>query len=170
MDALRWVPGRNPVLEVLKAGRRVERVVLARGARGPAVDALLRLASSRGVPVEWVDARELDRLCPGRPHQGVAARAEALPYVELAQVLGLARSRGEDPLVLALDGIQDQGNLGALLRVAEAAGAHGVVIPQRRAAGLGAGAARASAGAVEHVLVARVNNLARALQQLKGSG
>lgn len=169
MAALERVEGRRPVLEALRSGR-AQRVLLARGAHGAVVDEIVEAARRAGVPVEQVPREELDRRSATGRHQGVMAEARPLAYADLEAILERARQRGEPPLVLLCAGIQDPQNLGAMIRVADAAGAHGVVIPKDRSASLTSAVARASAGAVEHVPVARVTNLARALAGLQEQG
>jgi 23S rRNA (guanosine2251-2'-O)-methyltransferase len=161
--------GRNAVLEVLRAGRRrVSRVLLAEGVRPTeVVETILALAGERRVPVERVRREDLDR-DDGKAH-GVAAQAEPYPYVGLDDILLAAQERGEAPLVLLLDELQDPQNLGTLLRTAEAAGVHGVVLPYRRSAGITPAVVRASSGACEHLLVA-AENLAGAIERLREQG
>ncbi|MBO8141239.1 MAG: 23S rRNA (guanosine(2251)-2'-O)-methyltransferase RlmB [Firmicutes bacterium] len=162
--------GRNPVREALAAGRPVERVLVAKGAGGRPIADIFSLAKSRGVAVQEADRRRLDRMSGGRMHQGVIAVAAPKDYVDLDAILPAAAGRGEDPLVLVLDEVQDPHNLGSLLRSADGAGAHGVVVPRRRSAGLTMTVARTSAGAVEYVPVAQVANVAQALRELKERG
>ncbi len=164
------IPGRHPVLEALRAGRPLQRVLVARDARGGPVGEILRLARARGVPVQRVDPGVLSRVAGTARHQGVVGLAAAWAYQPLETLLDRAAERGEPALLVALDGVQDPHNLGAVLRTADAAGAHGVIVSARRAAGLTAAVARASAGAIEHVPVARVVNLARSLEELKARG
>ena len=161
------IHGRNPVLEALRAGRPINKVLLAEGIGRPAgVEEILRLAKDAMVVVERVDRRAVDRLSPDGRSQGVVALAAVKDYVDLEQLLEIARERGEPPLLIALDHIEDPHNLGAIIRTADAAGVHGVIIPQRRAAALTGSVARASAGAVEYVPVARIGNLSNALASL----
>lgn len=170
------VLGRNPVMEALRGGRAA-RVMIARGSRGGAFEVLLREARSRGVRVEEMDRSRLDRMAaehcgdqgPLR-HQGVIAYVAPLPPSDIPSILESARSRGQDPLVVALDGIEDPMNLGSIIRTAEASGAHGVIVPRRRAAGLTPAVARASAGAIEHLPVVVVSNLVYELRALKERG
>jgi 23S rRNA (guanosine2251-2'-O)-methyltransferase len=163
--------GRRAVLEALRAGRPVSRVLVARTAHGPGpLREILDAARRRGIPVQPVDSRRLDGLAQGLPHQGVAALAAVQALVDLDDVLDVARRRGEAPLVVVLDGVEDPHNLGAVIRTAEAAGAHGVVVPRRRAVGLTPAVARAAAGATAHLAVAGVGNMAAALAQLKAAG
>ncbi len=161
------VEGRNPVLEALRAGRPINKILIAQGVVQPAVVVeILRLAKEAGALVERVDRRAIDRLSTTGRSQGVVALVAVKTYANLDQLLEIGRIRGEPPLLILLDGIQDPHNLGAIIRTADGAGVHGVVIPGRRAAGLTASVARSSAGAVEHVPVARVGNLSNALARL----
>ena len=164
--------GRQPVRETLRARRRqVFKLAVARGIkRTGVVGQILALADQAGIPVQMVDRRELDKLGGEVNHQGLAAEVSGYPYVDLAEPLEAARQLDSPPFLLLLDHIQDPQNLGSLLRTAEAAGVHGVVIPGRRAAGVTAAAVRASAGAAEHVRVALVTNLVRAIETLKAEG
>lgn len=164
--------GRNSVYEALRAGRRqVHRVLVARGAQERETLAdLLALAAERGLPVSYVDRAQLDRAAGALHHQGVIAEGEGYPYVSAADMLALAGERQEPPLLLALDGVQDPQNVGTLLRTAEAVGVHGVLLPQRRAAHITPAVSRASAGAVEHLYIAIVPNMVRAIEGLKGAG
>jgi len=161
------VEGRNPVLEALRAGRPINKILIAQGVVQPAVVVeILRLAKEAGALVERVDRRAIDRLSTTGRSQGVVALVAVKTYANLDQLLEIGRIRGEPPLLILLDGIQDPHNLGAIIRTADGAGVHGVVIPGRRAAGLTASVARSSAGAVEHVPVTRVGNLSNALTRL----
>lgn len=164
--------GRNAVREALVAGRRrVHKVMLAEGMeeKGP-VEQILRLCHETGISVQRVKRHELDRLGGELQHQGVAAQVSAYPYVDLPVVFALARERQEAPFLLVLDSLQDPQNVGSLLRTAEAVGVQGVILPERRAVGITPAVSRASAGAVEHVLVSVVTNLAHTLDQLKKEG
>ncbi|HUW13695.1 MAG TPA: 23S rRNA (guanosine(2251)-2'-O)-methyltransferase RlmB [Anaerolineae bacterium] len=162
--------GRQAVREALRAGRREPiRLLVAQGVRETEhIAEIVSLAAAVGCPVLRVERRDLNRL--GAKHQGVALEASPYPYSDLATILALAERRAEPPLLVLLDHLEDPRNVGALLRTAEAAGAHGVVLPSRRAAAITPVACEASAGAVEHLLVARVTNLARTLTELKQSG
>ena len=159
------------MLEALRAGRPISRVLIAQTAhvRGP-LQEIVEEARRRRVPVQTVDPRRLDTLSQGIPHQGVAALGAIQTLVELGALLERARDRGEAPFLMVLDGIEDPQNLGAVIRTAEAAGAHGVVIPRRRAAGLSPAVARAAAGATAYLPVAGVTNLVAALERLKQDG
>jgi 23S rRNA (guanosine2251-2'-O)-methyltransferase len=159
--------GIHAVREALKTGRALDRIVMARGRHGERVDEIVRLAREHGVPVRFEDRAQLDRLAGTREHQGVVAVGAARGAVALADLL---RPGARDGLIAVLDGIEDPHNLGAIVRTALAAGALGVVIPERRAAGLTETVARAAAGALEHLPVARVVNLARAMEEMKEAG
>lgn len=164
------IEGRIPVLEALKAGREINKLLVAKGAKEGSIREVLAMARRAGVVVQEVDRSRLDALAQGRNHQGVIALVAAHRYADVETILQRAEAAGEDPLVLVLDGIEDPQNLGSLLRTADAAGVHGVIIPERRAVGLTETVAKVSAGAVEYVPVARVTNLARALDELKERG
>ena len=156
--------GIHPVLEALRAGRAVERIHVARGAAGGRLQEIIDLAKQQGIPVRFEERNALERMAPMARHQGVVALAAAHKYRDLEDVLEDAK------LVVVLDGIEDPHNLGAVIRTAHAAGASAVVIPERRAAGLTATVAKSAAGAIEHLPVARVTNINRALDQLKAAG
>jgi 23S rRNA (guanosine2251-2'-O)-methyltransferase len=160
------IAGRNPVLEALSAGRRIERVLVAAGSK---VDDIEAEAARRCVRIETVDRHYLDSLVKTL-HQGVVAFAEPLEYAVTEDILEMAESRGEPAMMVALDQLEDPQNLGSILRSCDAFGVHGVIILERRAVGLGPAVSRASAGAVEHVRVARVVNMARELDNLKRAG
>lgn len=167
-DDERLLAGRNPIREALRAGRPVEKLLVAAGELSGAAQEIIRLAREAGAVVQPVERSRLDQIYPA--HQGMLAYVAAAPYVELSDILDAAALRGEDPFVILLDGITDPHNLGAIVRTAECAGAHGVVIPERRAAGLTPAAAKAAAGALNHVPIARVKNLNRAIEELKARG
>ena len=160
--------GRNPIREALRAGRPMEKLLVADGDLSGAGREIVKLAKAQNVVVQVVDRSRLDQIYPA--HQGMLAYVAAVPYTPLEDILAAARDKGEDPFVVVLDGITDPHNLGAIIRSAECAGAHGVVIPERRAAGLSPAAAKAAAGALNHMPVARVKNLNRALEELKAAG
>ena len=170
-DRGEWIYGRRPVLEVLKAGRRhlYEAALPAEGRDAPEVAEARGALLSRGVPVKAMDREALDALCEGGNHQGVAVRVGGFPYISLEQVLHDVKER-PDAVVLFLDHIEDPQNVGSLLRTADAAGVTGVVLPEDRAAGVTPGVVRASAGASEHMRVARVVNLVRAIKDVQGAG
>ncbi|MCI8554602.1 MAG: 23S rRNA (guanosine(2251)-2'-O)-methyltransferase RlmB [Clostridiales bacterium] len=163
------IVGRNAVAEALRAGRQIDSVLAARGERGGPFASLLGQCRRKGIPVKEVDPRRLDKLC-GPHHQGIAAVAACQKYATVDELFAAAEDRGEPPLFVVCDELEDPHNLGAVLRTAEAAGAHGVIIPKRRAAGLTSAVYKASAGAVEYVPVARVSNITETLKELKKRG
>jgi 23S rRNA (guanosine2251-2'-O)-methyltransferase len=165
-----YIWGRNPVMETLRSARRVHRLLLAEGARDVGLAEILREAERRHVSIDYVPRRRLDELTRGAVHQGCVASVAPREYASVEDMLALAAERGEAPLLLILDAIQDINNLGSLLRTAEAVGAHGVIIPEHRAAGLTPAVDKSSAGAIEHLLVAQVTNLTRAVDALKKGG
>jgi 23S rRNA (guanosine2251-2'-O)-methyltransferase len=170
-EAAEFVAGRNPVVESLRA--RVPAAALyvgARAARDDRIEEAIKLAADRGVPVLEAGAAELDRLTGGALHQGLALRARAYQYAHPDDLLARAADAGQVPLIAALDGVTDPRNLGAIARSAAAFGAHGVVVPARRGAGVTAGAWKASAGALARLPVARAANLTRALQSYRDAG
>ena len=160
--------GRNPIREALKAGRSVEKLLVARGDLSGAARDIVRMAKDAGAVVQTVDRSRLDQIYPA--HQGILAYVAAVDYVTLDELFDRAAERGEDPFFILLDGVTDPHNLGAIIRSAECAGAHGVVLPERRAAGLGPAAAKAAAGALDALPIARVKNLNRAIDELKERG
>jgi len=163
-----YVWGRNPILETLRSPRQVKRILIAGGLRdAPAIAAILQEAERRHIPIETVPRHRLDQLSQGAVHQGCLAVVEARKYATLEQILDYARHKNEDPLLLILDAIQDVNNLGSLLRSAEAAGVHGVIIPLHHAAEVNATVVKTSAGASEHLLIAQETNLTRTIEFLK---
>lgn len=162
--------GRNPVAELLKSGSGVEKIFIAQGLREGGVKVIAALARERKIPVVTVPRPKLDQLCGGGSHQGVAAISSGIAEASLEDVLQIARDRGEKPLVVICDNVNDPHNLGAIIRCCEGAGAHGVVIPKRHGAPLNAAAVKASAGAAEHIPVCRVSNLADTVDKLKKAG
>jgi 23S rRNA (guanosine2251-2'-O)-methyltransferase len=170
-DATDTIYGLIPVLEALRVGnKRLEQIMIAEGARHERLRELLQLAKRSRVPVHRAPRIALDRVLPGVSHQGIIARTAAARYrdaEELLEELGAQAASANKPLVLGLDAVEDPRNLGAILRTAECAGVAGVFIPERRAAGLTATVAKAAAGALEHVCVARVTNLVQLIEQLK---
>jgi 23S rRNA (guanosine2251-2'-O)-methyltransferase len=159
--------GRRAVAEALRAGHPLRKILISRAAHGETIREIIHEARQRGITVQFVEPQHL----PGRTDaRGVAALSAARSTVEVEDILAAAAGRGEPPFVLILDGVEDPANLGAVLRTAEGAGVHGVIIPRRRAAGLTQAVARASAGAVEHMPVAAVTNLVRTLEDMKRAG
>lgn len=161
--------GRNPVTEALKSGREIEKILIQKGAGG-SVGRILRMAKERGVPVRDESKANLDKKSAGASHQGVAAIISPYKYCPVEDILALAKKREEPPFVIILDGLEDPHNMGAIMRTAECAGAHGVIVAKRRAAGITGTVAKASAGAVEYLPCARVANIARTVDMLKEQG
>ena len=162
--------GRNAVKELLASGRDVEKLYIQSGDREGSVNLLIGIASERKIPIVEVERSKLDAMVFGERHQGVIAIASERNYATVEEILDYARERGESPFVVILDGVEDPHNLGAIIRTAECCGAHGVIIPKRRAVGLTSTAAKASAGAIEHMKVAKVTNLAMTIDYLKEQG
>ncbi len=168
-DGLEVVAGRNPVVEVLSGDRDVERVFIADGSEG-SVSKIVALAREQGVIVDFVPKEKIDAMAPGVKHQGVVAKVSEYRYAEMDEVFARAEVSGEDPFIIILDEISDPHNLGAIIRTAECAGAHGVVIPKRRAASLTQTVALSAAGAIENMPVVQVTNLARTIEELQSKG
>ncbi len=162
--------GRNAVTEALKSGRGINRILMVKGESHQALKPLYALAKERGIPVDHVDRSKLENLAAGYRHQGVLAYVAPVAYAELEDILERAGERQEPPFLLLLDELEDPHNLGALLRTADAAGVHGVLIPKRRSVSLSATVAKTSAGAVEYVPVAKIGNIAQTLRELKEKG
>lgn len=164
------VEGRNAVLEALKSGRPIDKLYVLDGCQDGPVMTIKREAKKRDCLVKFVDKERLDQLSETGHHQGVIAMAAAYDYAELEDLFAAAEKKGEDPFFILLDNIEDPHNLGAIIRTANLAGAHGVIIPKNRAVGLTAAVARTSAGAINYTPVVRVTNLARTMDELKKRG
>lgn len=164
------VEGRNAVLEAFRSGKTIEKLFVLDGCKDGPVQTILREARRQDTIVTFVSRERLDQLSQTGKHQGVIAHAAAWHYTEIADMLRRAREKGEDPFLFVLDGIEDPYNLGAIIRTANQAGAHGVIIPKRRSVGLTYAVGKASAGAVEYLPVARVGNLPSLLEELKARG
>ncbi len=162
--------GRNAVRELLRSGRDIDKIFVRRGEREGSVKVLIAEASERRIPIMEVDAERLNTLSGGGKHQGIVALCAEHAYSSIEEICDYADSRLEKPFVIVCDGIEDPHNLGAIIRSADSAGAHGVIIPKRRSVGLTPTVAKASAGAIEHVRVAKVTNLASAVDELKERG
>ncbi|HEX7714023.1 MAG TPA: 23S rRNA (guanosine(2251)-2'-O)-methyltransferase RlmB [Bacillota bacterium] len=165
------IEGRNPVIEALRSGHELEKLYILKGGEpnGPLREILGR-ARELKIPIHPVEAQVLDKMAVTRNHQGVIALAAGWKYATVEKIMERAAESGEPPFVLFLDGVADPQNLGSIIRTSEAAGVHGIIIPERRAVGLTAAVCRASAGAVEHMPVARVTNLNRTMEELKAAG
>lgn len=164
------VIGRNAVRELLRSGRAVDKLLVQSGPREGALVPIVGEAIERGIPVVETERRKLDFLSGGAPHQGVIALAAEKEYCTVEDILAIAKERGEQPLIVVADGISDPYNLGAVIRCAEGCGAHGLIIPKRHAAGLTPVVSKASAGAIEHLAIAKVPNIATAVENLKKVG
>ena len=160
--------GRNPIREALKSGRDIEKILVAKGDLSGTAQQIVAVAREMRVPVQMVERARLDALADN--HQGMIAFASAYQYAVVDDIINEAKQRNEDPFIVILDGVTDPHNLGAVIRTAAAAGAHGVIVPERRAVGLTPAAVKASAGAVEHIRVARVMNLTNEIKRLKNLG
>ncbi|MBE6693809.1 MAG: 23S rRNA (guanosine(2251)-2'-O)-methyltransferase RlmB [Ruminococcaceae bacterium] len=164
------VVGRNAVRELLRSGRTVDKILVRRGDREGSIVVIVAEAVEMGIPVVEVDKSKLDEMSGGAVHQGVIAMAAQKEYCEIEDILKIAEERGEPPLIAIADGITDPHNLGALIRCAEGVGAHGLIIPRRRAVGLTYQVAKASAGAIEHLAIAKVSNIAATVTKLQEAG
>ena len=165
--------GIHAVREALEAGHALDRIVIARGRQDTRVEEIVQLARERNIPLRFEDRTQIDRLAGSKDHQGVVAVAAARAAATLEDILAAANAgagQGQKGLIVLLDGVEDPHNLGAIIRTALASGAHGVVIPERRSAGLTDTVARASAGALAHLRVAKVTNLAHTMEELKEAG
>lgn len=160
--------GRNPIREAIKSGRDIEKLLVAKGDLSGTAKEIVAMARERHIPVQVVERSRLDEIT--RNHQGMLAFASAYRYYDVEDMLEEAKEKGEDPFLVILDGVTDPQNLGAIIRTAACVGAHGVIVPERRAVGLTPSAVKASAGAIETVKVARVTNLTRTLEMLKNEG
>ncbi|MDR2648733.1 MAG: 23S rRNA (guanosine(2251)-2'-O)-methyltransferase RlmB [Clostridiales bacterium] len=162
--------GRNAILEALNHEKPIDKILLRRGNVEGTLRVIAAKARERGIVLQEVDKIKLDELSESASHQGVVGVCPAKGYVEIEEILNYAESKSEDPFVILLDGIMDPRNLGAILRSAEAAGVHGVILPKRRAVGLTSVVAKTSSGAIEHILISRVTNLSDTVTQLKKRG
>ncbi len=162
--------GRNAVSEALRSERAIDTLLVVKGERNGSIGRILAECREKKIVIKEVDKKKLDFMCGQGNHQGVAAYAAAHEYAEVEDILALAEERGEAPFIIVCDGIEDPHNLGAIIRTAETAGAHGIIIPKRRNASLTWAVGKASAGAVEYMPVARVGNLASSLDELKEKG
>lgn len=164
------IEGRNPVIEAFRSGKTIDKLFLLDGCQDGPVLTIKREAKKQGCLVKYVTKERLDQLSETGKHQGVIAQICAYEYADVEDMLELAKQRGEDPFIFLLDNIEDPHNLGAIIRTANLAGAHGVIIPKNRAVGLTATVAKASAGALHYTPVAKVTNLKRTIEELKKQG
>jgi len=164
------VSGRNAVRELLMGQRDVDKIYVSSGDREGSIKLLVAMAVEKRIPVIEVERTKLDAMCAGARHQGIVAMAAEHNYSSVDEIMEYAKARGEQPFVIILDGVEDPHNLGAIIRSAECLGAHGVIIPKRRAVGLTPTVAKAAAGATEYVKVARVTNISSTIDDLKSRG
>ena len=169
LEALK-IEGRNAVLEAFRSGKPIDKLFVLDGCMDGPVRTILREAKKHDTVVNYVERERLDQLSETKKHQGVIAMAAAYEYATVEEILAKAEEKGESPFVILLDGIEDPHNLGAIIRTANLAGAHGVVIPKRRAVGLTATVARVSAGALNYTPVAKVTNIGKTIEELKAEG
>ncbi|MDO4458839.1 MAG: 23S rRNA (guanosine(2251)-2'-O)-methyltransferase RlmB [Clostridia bacterium] len=164
------IAGRNAVTEAMRSGRAIDSIYVQKGNRHGSITAIISKARDKGINIKEADIRKLDRMCGGANHQGICAVAAAAEYSEMEDIFRLAEERCEPPFVIICDELSDPHNLGAIIRTAECAGAHGVIVPKRRSAGLTYAVGKSSAGAVEYVPVVRVSNLPATIDELKERG
>lgn len=164
------IEGRNSVLELLESGKDINKIFVTRGEKHGSINKILAIAKERKIIVVEKDKRQMDEMAQEENYQGVIAIVPPFEYVEIEDILNLAKEKQEDPFVLILDGIEDPHNLGSIIRTAETAGVHGIIIPKRRAASVNSTVNKTSAGAVEHMKIARVTNISDAIDELKNAG
>jgi len=164
------IEGRNAVMEALRSGVNIDKVFIAKGEVNSTLKHIASTARATGIAVVEIDRRKLDTMSITNSHQGIIARAAFADYVTIDQILDKAKEKGEPPLIIVCDEISDPHNLGAIIRTCEATGAHGVIIPKRRSAGLNATVAKASSGAIFHIPVSRVTNITVAIKELQQKG
>lgn len=169
-DSANVTAGRNSVRELLASGRDIDKIFVQKGERTGSITSLIAEARSRSIPVVECEKAKLDHISGGINHQGIAAFASEKEYSSIDDILAYAAEKGEKPLIVIADKIEDPHNLGALIRAAECSGAHGVIIPKRKGAMLTQVVSKASAGAMEHMMIARVTNLAMTVEELKDKG
>ena len=164
------VEGRNSVIELLESGKDINKIFIEKGEKHGSIFKIIAMAKEKVVIIVEKDKRQMEEMAQNKNYQGVIALVPPFEYCEIEDILDRAKEKNEDPFVLILDGIEDPHNLGSIIRTAETAGVHGVIIPKRRAAGVNSTVVKVSAGAVEHMLVARVTNITDAIERLKKEG
>ena len=164
------IVGRNPVMEALKSGREIDKILIKKGKYEGSIVPIVKKAKENGIIIQEVEKQKLDAIADGENHQGIVAYASAHEYAKIDDIFELASKRGEPPFIILCDKITDPHNLGAIIRTANLAGAHGVIIPKRRAVGLTATVAKTSAGALNYTPVAKVTNLSTTIEELKKEG
>ena len=164
------IEGRNSVLELLESGKDINKIFVTRGEKHGSINKILAIAKERRIIVVEKDKKQMDEMAQEENYQGVIAIVPPFEYVEVEDILNIAKEKNEDPFVLILDGIEDPHNLGSIIRTAETAGVHGIIIPKRRAASVNSTVNKTSAGAVEHIKIARVTNISDTIEELKQAG
>ena len=164
------VEGRNSVLELLESGRDINKIFVTRGEKHGSINKIIAIAKERKIIIVEKDKKQMDEMAQQENYQGVIAIVPPFEYVEVDDILKIAEEKNEEPFILILDGIEDPHNLGSIIRTAETAGVHGIIIPKRRAAAVNSTVNKASAGAVEHMPIARVTNISETIEKLKRSG
>ena len=164
------IEGRNSVLELLESGKDINKIYVTRGERHGSINKILGIAKERKIIVVEKDKRQMDEIAQEENYQGVIAIVPPFEYAEISEILDVAKEKNEEPFILILDGIEDPHNLGSIIRTAETAGVHGVIIPKRRAASVNSTVNKTSAGAVEHMKIARVTNISDSIEKLKQAG
>ena len=164
------IEGRNSVLELLESGKDINKIYVTRGEKHGSINKILAIAKERKIIVVEKDKRQMDEMSQEENYQGVIAIVPPFEYAEISDILNVAKEKNEDPFVLILDGIEDPHNLGSMIRTAETAGVHGIIIPKRRAASVNSTVNKTSAGAVEHMKIARVTNISDSIEELKKAG
>lgn len=164
------IEGRNSVLELLESGKDINKIFVTRGEKHGSINKIIAIAKERKIIIVEKDRKQMEEMAQEENYQGVIAIVPPFEYVEIEDILKTARERNEDPFVVILDGIEDPHNLGSIIRTAETAGVHGIIIPKRRAASVNSTVNKTSAGAVEHMKIARVNNISDSIEELKKQG
>ncbi|WP_347499786.1 23S rRNA (guanosine(2251)-2'-O)-methyltransferase RlmB [Proteiniborus sp. DW1] len=165
-----YVEGRNPVIEAIKSGREIDKILIAKGSEQGSIQKIIGMAKEKRIVIQYVEKAKLDAMSETKAHQGVIALVTPYSYKTVDDIMKAAEDKNEDPFIIILDEIEDPHNLGAIIRTAECAGAHGVIIPKRRAVGLTPVVIKASAGAVEYMNIAKVSNIASTIEELKERG
>ncbi len=164
------IVGRNPVMEALKSGREIDKILIAKGTEGGSLIKIIGKAKDKGIPIQYVERQKLNEMSEENAHQGIIATVAAYEYSDVEDILDRAKEKGTDPFILILDEIMDPHNLGSIMRTADAVGVDGIIIPKRRSVGLTATVAKSSAGAIEYVPVAKVSNIAQTIERIKEKG
>lgn len=170
MDTQDIIAGRNAVMEALRSQRSINKILLQDGAKGGSISEIIAVAKERNLAIEFVKAEKLDKMVPGMRHQGIVAMVAPIAFQSLEDVFAKAAAKNEPPFILLLDELQDPQNVGAIIRTADAAGVHGILLPKRRSCPLNAVVAKISAGAVEYVPVVQIGNISQTIEELQERG